>query len=122
MYQEELMEHFKNPCNYGNLKDPDFSVSDKNPSCGDRISIDGKITNNSLCEVKFSGKGCVLSQATASMLTEKYSGKTTDEILKLSRKDIVEMVGLELGPVRIKCAMLPLLVLQEGIKSYQEGV
>ncbi len=121
MYKEELMEHFKNPCNYGVLNSPDFVIMDENPSCGDFISIYGKVENGLLINVSFTGKGCVLSQATASILTERFIRTNLDKILQISRNDILDMLGLELGPVRIKCAMLPLLVLQAGIKSYQRG-
>ena len=117
LYQEELMDHFKNPRNYGRLDNPDFSAEDNNPSCGDRICIDGKLLKGYLVKINFVGKGCVLSQATASMLMELLTNKSIDYILSLTAKDVLNIVGLELGPVRIKCAMLPLLVLKAGINS-----
>ena len=116
LYQEELMDHFKNPRNYGKLENPDFSGEDDNPSCGDRISITGLVENGQITDIQFEGKGCVLSQATTSMLTEHLKGKSVEEAASLTEKDILEMVGLELGPVRMKCALLPFMVLKNAIE------
>jgi nitrogen fixation protein NifU and related proteins len=118
LYQEELMEHFKNPCNYGSLKNPDFVISQDVPSCGDVIAMEGKISQDKLEEISFSGNGCVLSMATASMLTQRCKGCKIKEILALCKEDVLKMVGLELGPNRLKCALLSLQVLKEGINSY----
>ena len=120
LYQEELMDHFKNPRNQGSLKNPDFIISDDNPSCGDSVTIEGVISNKILNQVSFIGKGCVLSLATASMLTQKCKDKKIEEILALSTQDILEMIGLSLGPNRLKCALLSLQVLKQGIISYKK--
>jgi len=120
LYQEELMDHYKYPRNNKPIENPDFSVSELNPSCGDRIAIAGKISGNIITGLGFSGSGCVISQATASMLTEYCLGKTVELALGLSKNDIITMVGLEMGPTRLKCALLSLQVLQHGLLNTQE--
>jgi len=120
LYQEELLDHYRNPRNKGSLKNPDFVASDDNPSCGDRVQFEGIISENKVESLSFDGHGCILSQAVASMLTEECIHKTLDEIKAMSKDDVLKMVGITLGPNRIKCALLPLLVLQEGIKN-QKG-
>lgn len=122
LYKEELLEHFKNPNNYGKLENPDFTSEDGNPSCGDKIKIEGKVSNGVLTDVKFTGNGCVLSQASASMLTELCKNKSIDDILNLSKDDISKLLKIELGPVRIKCAILPLFVLQKGINMLKGDI
>jgi len=118
MYQEELMEHYKYPQNKGLLDTPDFTSNQVNPSCGDVMRIDGMISNQKLEKVLFQGKGCVISQATASMLTEHCIGKTIDDVMQLNHKDVLNLIGIELGPVRLKCAILSLEALKKGISSY----
>jgi len=119
LYQEELMDHYKYPRNHKTITSPDFAISELNPSCGDRIAIEGKISDDSISDLGFSGSGCVISQATASMLTEHCIGKKVDIALTLSKNDIIAMVGLEMGPTRLKCALLSLQVLQHGLLSLQ---
>lgn len=114
IYQEELLDHYENPSNYGTLPNPDVSHEEDNPLCGDRIRIDLIIENDIIKEVRFSGHGCTISLATASMLTEEIAGKPLAEVKQLSRDDILEMIGIPLGPVRLKCALLPLKVLKAG--------
>ncbi len=114
IYQEELLDHYENPSNYGTLPNPDISHEEDNPLCGDKIRMDLLVEDDTIKEVRFSGHGCTISQAAASMLTEKIEGKTLTEIKKLSRDDILDMIGIELGPVRVKCALLALKVLKAG--------
>lgn len=121
MYQEELMDHYHHPRNNGSLEEPDFTAMDFNPSCGDRVCFQGRIKNEKLVMVMFTGSGCILSQATASMLTEKCLGKTVHELLEISKDEIVAMIGISLGPNRIKCVLLPLFVLQEGVRNHMKG-
>jgi len=120
LYKEILLEHYRNPRNVGKLENPDFSSGENNPLCGDSIVIEGIVKNNILTEVHFSGKGCVLSQAAASMTTEACKGKTIDELLILNKDFVLDLIGMQLGPNRLKCALLPLEALQKGIKSYKE--
>ena len=114
IYQEELLDHYENPSNYGTLSDPDISHEEDNPLCGDRIRIDLVVEDDTIKEVRFSGHGCTISQAAASMLTEKIEGKTLTEIKQLTKDNILDMIGIPLGPVRLKCALLALKVLKAG--------
>jgi nitrogen fixation NifU-like protein len=119
VYQEKLMDHYKYPRNNKLLKMPDFVGEDNNPSCGDRLRIEGKIEGNRIVALGFKGEGCILSQAAASMLTEKCKQKTTDQVLALSKDDIISLVGVSLGPNRLRCALLSLQILQHGLADYQ---
>ena len=115
IYQEELLDHYENPSNYGKLPNPDISHEEDNPLCGDRIRIDLMVgEDDTITEVRFSGHGCTISQAAASMLTEEIEGKTLAEAKQLSKDDILDMIGIPLGPVRLKCALLALKVLKAG--------
>lgn len=114
IYQEELLDHYENPSNYGTLPNPDISHEEDNPLCGDRIRIDLGVEDGIIKKVRFSGHGCTISLAAASMLTEEIAGKSLAEVKQLSREDILEMIGIPLGPVRVKCALLPLKVLKAG--------
>lgn len=120
LYQEELMEHFKYPHNKKKIINPSFTAGQDNPSCGDRIAIEGLIQNNKVIDLGFSGSGCVISQATASMLTQLCKNKSLDDILALTKEDIINLVGIKLGPTRLKCALLSLQVLHEGILNYKK--
>ena len=121
LYQEELLEHYNNPKHRGIIAGADFTVEDYNPSCGDRVEFSAKISNGALGEIRFEGSGCVLSQATASMLSEYCTDKTLEEVEMLTKEEIVALVGLTLGPTRIKCVLLPLFVLQEGVRKYDRS-
>jgi nitrogen fixation protein NifU and related proteins len=114
-YRELILDHYKNPRNKGTLDPHDISYEDDNPLCGDRIRIDLRLDDeNRVSEVAFTGRGCAISQASASLLTEEIKGKTLDEIKQIGKEDILEMLGIELGPVRLKCALLSLKVLKAG--------
>ncbi len=119
LYQEIVMDHYRHPRNYGSLEYYDFSSDQINPSCGDSILMQGIIENNVIKELKFTGKGCVISQATASMLTQACREKSIDEVRSLDSTFIKKLIGIELGLLRIKCALLPLQALQEGIRFYK---
>lgn len=120
-YRELILDHYKNPRNQGTLDPHDISFEDDNPLCGDRIRIDLRVDGeNRVTDVAFTGRGCAISQASASLLTEEIRGKTLDEIKKISKEDILEMLGIELGPVRLKCALLSLKVLKAGVYGINE--
>ena len=119
-YKEILMDHYKNPRNKGHIDKPDFATAQYNPSCGDSVSFEAVIEDNILKKVAFEGKGCVISLATASIFTEYVVGKHIDDILKLEKEDIEGIIGMELGPTRMKCALLSLVALQEGIMEYKQ--
>ena len=119
LYQEIIMDHYHNPRHHGLLKIYDFKSEQRNSSCGDEIIITGQIKNNIVITVGFEGKGCVISQAAASLLTEFIKDKSIDTILSLDQNAILAMLTIPLGPVRLMCALLPLAALQKGIKEYQ---
>lgn len=115
LYREVILDHYKNPRHHGTLDPHDFSYEDENPLCGDKLRIDVRLDENKrVKEVGFTGRGCAISQASASMLTETIMGKTLDEVKQIGKDDILEMLGIELGPVRLKCALLSLKVLKAG--------
>lgn len=120
LYQEELMEHFRYPKNKKKLAAPSFTVDGGNPSCGDHIVIEGLIEGRTVADLGFSGSGCVISQATASMLTQLCIGKTIDDVLALTKDDVLKLVGIQLGPTRLKCALLSLQVLQKGLELHKK--
>lgn len=113
IYQELILDHYKNPRNFGNIKNPSHTSVLDNPFCGDKISMDIIFQSGKIYEIKFSGRGCAVSMAAASMLTEIAKGKNTKELQKLDKSDILKMLGIELSPNRLKCALLPLEVLQK---------
>lgn len=120
MYKEELMEYYRYPRNKHKVDDANFSFGQNNPSCGDSISIEGKIVDGKVVSLGFDGSGCVISQAAASMLTEACLGKTIEQIEAMTKDDILAMIGLQLGPTRLKCALISLYALQQGILEYRK--
>jgi len=115
-YREEILEHYTHPHNYGTLDNPDISHEEDNPLCGDRIRFDIQLEEDgqTVKDVRFSAVGCAISKASASMLTDLLIGQTLDEIKSLTNEDVVDELGIELGPVRLKCALLPLKVVKVG--------
>ena len=120
LYKKELMDHFKNPRNFGKIEKADFDSGYQNPSCGDSIIIYGTIEDGKIKTLKFEGKGCAISIASASMLTEKCKGISLEDILKITKDDILDMIDIKLGPTRMRCALISLMALQKGIKSFSE--
>ena len=116
IYREVILDHYKNPRNFGHLEKPDAKIEEGNVTCGDRIVMEINVRNNGTIEdIRFSGEGCAISQASASLLTEMALGKKTGQIMKLSTGEMVSMLGTTLTPSRIKCATLPLEVLQKAV-------
>lgn len=119
LYQEILMDHYRNPRNSGTIAPCDFSAQQRNSSCGDEVTFMGILSDNVLVKIAFQGKGCVISQAAASMLSEKVVGMPWEHILALDKDDLIAMLGMQLGPVRLLCGLLSLTALQNGIREYQ---
>jgi nitrogen fixation NifU-like protein len=121
-YRENILDHYRHPRNAGTLENPTHSHEEHNPLCGDVLQIDLHVNDNNIVEqVAFQGKGCAISQASASMLTEIIEGKTLDEVKQISKEDILEMLGIEIGPVRMKCALLSLKTLKAGVYGLGEA-
>jgi nitrogen fixation protein NifU and related proteins len=119
IYREIILDHYRNPRNKGRLTNPDVSVHDSNPLCGDEIDIHLKVDEDMIREIKFEGRGCAISQASVSMLTEMVLDKPLTLVKDLAKEDILENIGLtNLGPARIKCALLSLKVLKMAMIKY----
>ena len=120
-YRELILDYYRNPRNFGKLDPHDIDARDTNPLCGDEIEMQIKVSadKDKIEEIKFIGKGCAISLASASMLTELAKGKPLEWVKTLSREDILKMLGTsDLGPARIKCAMLSVKVLKTGVYTY----
>jgi nitrogen fixation NifU-like protein len=115
LFRENILEHYKHSRNRGTLERPDYTYEDANPLCGDRLRMDFRVADGVIREARFVGHGCSISQAAASMLCEKLEGMKLEEAKRLTRDDMLEMLGIELGPVRLKCAMLALKTMKAGI-------
>jgi nitrogen fixation NifU-like protein len=122
LYRELIIERYKNPLYRGELDPHDITFEDDNPLCGDHIRIDLRVDENEVVtEAAFAGHGCAISQASADLLVESVIGKTLDEVKQFTKEDVLDMLGLELGPVRLKCALLPLKVLKAGVYGLGEA-
>ncbi len=120
-YRENILDHYRHPHNTGTLADATHSHEENNPLCGDVIRIDLHVNESDVIDqVAFSGKGCAISQASASMLTDMIKGKTLAEARQINKDDILEALGIEIGPVRMKCALLSLKVLKAGAYGLSE--
>ena len=114
LYRDNIIDHYQNPRNYGTLEHPDISYEDSNPVCGDELRIDLQVKDGKVVDARFSGHGCSISQASASMLTEEIIGKPLEEVKQIDKQYLLDMLGIPLGPVRLKCALLSLKVLKAG--------
>jgi nitrogen fixation protein NifU and related proteins len=115
IYREVILDHSKHPRNKGTLDPADFSYEDTNPLCGDEIRIDVRVAGDRISEIRFSGRGCAVSQASASILTEMVEGQPLDEVKALTKDDLLEELGIPVSPARMKCALLGLKVLKAGL-------
>jgi nitrogen fixation NifU-like protein len=116
LYRDEILEHYRNPHNFGTLESPTTAKEGANPLCGDRIMLMLAIDDQGTIEdVAFTGRGCAISQASASMLTDEIKGKPLAEIANLGRQDVLDNLGIEISPARMKCAMLSLETLKSAV-------
>lgn len=115
IYREIILEHSKNPNNYGTLDPNDYTFEDLNPLCGDEIRIDVRADNDRIREIAFSGQGCAISQASASILMELVEGKTLGEIRAFGKDELLDELGITLSPARLKCALLSFSVLKSAL-------
>ncbi|MBN2677705.1 MAG: SUF system NifU family Fe-S cluster assembly protein [Anaerolineaceae bacterium] len=116
LYREIIVDRYKNPRFKGTIQGGNVNFEDENPLCGDQIRIDLKVDEfGTIVEAAYDGHGCAISQASADLLLESVIGKNVEIVKKMTKQDILDMLGIELGPVRLKCALLPLKVIKAGI-------
>jgi len=118
LYREHILDHYKSPRNHGALDHADVSAEGMNPLCGDQLQIDLKIDDRRITAIRFHGRGCSISQAATSMLTELVVGRTVDEAAALTRDDVTAELGIPLSPVRLKCALLGLGTLKLALNRH----
>jgi len=121
-FRANIIDHYEHPRHYGHLENPDIVYHDVNPTCGDEITIELKIEDGVVKEAAFTGHGCSISQASTSMMMEEIQGKSLAELRTWGKKEILDLLGIEIGPVRIKCALLPLKTLKAGVWGLESSV
>jgi len=114
-YREFILDHYRNPRNYGRIEGADISHKEYNPLCGDMVGLDLRLRHGVIEEVAFHGYGCAISQASASLMTERLKGLSLVDARNISKEDVLEDLGIEISPARLKCALLPLKVLKVGV-------
>lgn len=121
IYREIILDHYQNPRNRGTLDPNDFTYEDNNPLCGDEVRIDVRVKDDQVSEIAFSGQGCAISQASASILMELVDGKSLDEVKAFDKEDLLDELGIELSPARLKCALLSLKVLKAALYGIDQA-
>lgn len=119
LYREELLDHYRHPRNYGTLSDATVIAQTLNPSCGDQIELAIAFDGERISRVRFTGKGCVISQAAASMLTEQIIGSSLEQLEALDKDGMLSLVGIQLGPTRLRCALLSLEAVHRAVIQYR---
>ena len=119
-YREYILDHYKNPRNFGRLEEPDITHEEDNPLCGDVVGMDFRVKEGVIEDIRFHGRGCAISQASASLLTERLKGMSLDGAKKINKDDVIGELGIEISPARIKCALLSLKVLKVGVYGLAE--
>jgi nitrogen fixation NifU-like protein len=106
LYRDYILEHYRRPHNFGVLDTPSASYEGANPLCGDRITMQIAVSDGQVTGIAFTGRGCAISQASASLLTDEVRGKPVEDVAKIGAADLLELLGIEISPARLKCAML----------------
>ncbi len=117
LYEKKLMDHYRNSPYRGTIAHPDFLSETHNPSCGDIVSVAGMRNGAVITKLAFEGRGCVVSQAAASILCEVFEGKSVDELMQTNAEQLQQLLGVSLGPVRMKCALLGLTALKQALQT-----
>lgn len=117
IYRQNILEHYRHPHNFGRLENPDIDKKQGNPFCGDIISVTVKLSKNkdSVEKIKFEGQGCAISMASASLLTDFVTGKSIAQIMELKKEKVIELLGTEFSPTRLKCALLSLETIHSAL-------
>lgn len=121
LYKQELLDHYRFPRHKGKLMCPDIASGQHNPSCGDFVNFEAKVADGHIVEIAFDGSGCVISQATASLFAEFVLGKSLEFVQNMQAKDMLALINMDLGPTRLKCALLSLHALQSGILIFLQN-
>ena len=116
-YRENILDHYRNPRNSGHMEHPSASADGVNPLCGDELSVELEVQDGTVTDVRYNGRGCAISQAAASMLSEAIKGRKLDEIRDLGKEDVLDELGIPLTPIRLKCAMLSVGVLKVAVSQ-----
>jgi nitrogen fixation protein NifU and related proteins len=121
LYRAEILEHYRHPHNFGTLEHPDVSQEGSNPLCGDRLTIQLAIDDGDIIrDVAFTGRGCAISQASASLLTDRLRGMPLTDVARLTRQDVLDDLGIEISPARLKCALLSIDTLRRSLDDRVE--
>ena len=115
LYKEIVLDHYKNPHNFGELDPADYTAEDSNPLCGDQIRMDLRVDDGIVTDVKFNGRGCAVSIASASILTDMVLGRPLEEVRQISKEELLDEIGIPVSPARMKCATLGLTVLNMSL-------
>jgi nitrogen fixation protein NifU and related proteins len=116
-YRENILDHYKNPRNSGHVEHPAATAEGVNPLCGDELGVELEVTDGVVTDVRFNGRGCAISQAAASMLSETIKGRPLDELSAIGKDDVLDELGIPLSPIRLKCAMLSVGVLKVALNQ-----
>ncbi len=118
MYEEIILDYYRHPQNFGTLEKPDIKAKDVNISCGDEVEIQIAVKEGKIAQIMFHGKGCAISQAATSMLTEHVQGVSLEKAAKIAKQEVLDLLSIPISPMRLKCALLGFKVLKVGLYSY----